>query len=175
VSAVDKTRVKLGLPPLSQVGVVVRNMDKAVEYYSSTLGLGPFTVYEFVPDQCWLREKPVKVKLILGKAMLGDIELELVQPLEGKTIHQEFLDSRGEGLHHLAFNCRDYDKVFNRFVKAGIKPLFRAESYVETYKGHLKACYFDTDMNGGILVELLWKSWLANGGQTRLLRPPKSS
>ena len=36
----------------------------------------------------------------------------------------------------------------------------RAESYVAAYKGHLKACYFDTRRIGGIIFEIMWKSWL---------------
>ena len=37
----SQSKVKLG--KLSHIGIVVRDIDKAVEYYSSVLGLGPFT------------------------------------------------------------------------------------------------------------------------------------
>jgi methylmalonyl-CoA/ethylmalonyl-CoA epimerase len=148
------------LPPVSQIGVVVKDMDKAVEYYSSVFGIGPFTVYEFTPDKHWFMEKPSYLKLLMGKAMLGKIELELIRPLEGRSLHQDFLDVHGEGLQHLGFNVKDYDEIFSRFLKAGFQPLMRAESYVATYKGDLKACYFDTRRTGGIIFEIIWKSWL---------------
>jgi len=96
----------------------------------------------------------------MGKAMWGNLELELIQPLEGQAIHTEFLQSRGEGMHHLGFNVANYDEICERFLQAGFKPLLRAESYVETYKGQLKACYFDTEKIGGIYFEIIWKSWL---------------
>jgi hypothetical protein len=35
----------------------------------------------------------------------------------------------------------------------------RAETYVETYKGHLRACYFDTRSLCGTLFEIRWVSW----------------
>jgi methylmalonyl-CoA/ethylmalonyl-CoA epimerase len=96
----------------------------------------------------------------MGKAMWSGIELELIQPLEGGSDHKDFLETRGEGLHHLGFSVPNYDEVFAGFLSLGFKPLMRAESYVETYKGHLKACSFDTRKIGGILFEIFWKSWL---------------
>lgn len=159
----NELREELKLPPISQVAAVVREMDKAVEYYARVFGIGPFTVYEFVPERHWFMEEPSYLKLRMGKAMWGDIEFELIQPLEGRSIHQEFLETYGEGLHHLGFNVPNYEEMFSRFIKAGFKPLMRCDTYVETYKGHLKACYFDTRAVGGIIFEIIWKSWLMEG------------
>jgi 4-hydroxyphenylpyruvate dioxygenase-like putative hemolysin len=150
----------LNLPPFSQIGVVVREMEKAVSYFSSVFSIGPFTVYEWAPDRHWVMEEPSYLKLRMGKAMWGDIELELIQPLEGKSLHRDFLETCGEGLHHLGFHIYNYDEVFEGFLREGFKPLMRAESYIETYKGYLKACYFDTRQTGGVLFEIIWKSWL---------------
>ena len=61
-------------------------MKKAVDYYTSVFDLERFTVYEFAPDKHWYMEEPSPIKLQLGNAMLGTIELELIQPLEGKRI-----------------------------------------------------------------------------------------
>ena len=44
-------------------------------------GLGPLTVYDSTPDKYWFKGKPSHMRLHQGKAMLGGIELELVQPL----------------------------------------------------------------------------------------------
>jgi methylmalonyl-CoA/ethylmalonyl-CoA epimerase len=156
----DKLKVKLGLPPVNQIGVVVKDMNKAIEYYSSLFGIGTFTVYEFVPEKHWFMEEASYLKILMGKAQWGDIEWELLQPIEGKSLHKEFLETNGEGLHHLGFNIRNYDEMFDKFLEAGFKPVMRAESYVETYKGFLKACYFDTRRVGGVLFEIIWKSWL---------------
>jgi len=40
----QEPRVKL--PPVSQIGIVVRDMDKAIEYYSSAFGWGPFNALD---------------------------------------------------------------------------------------------------------------------------------
>ncbi len=50
--------------------------------------------------------------------------------------------------------------MFNKLKGAGFKPLVRVESYVEIYKGYVRACCFDTHRIGGIIFEIIWKSWL---------------
>ena len=152
----DKLRTKLDLPPVNQIGVVVRDMDKAIEYYSSIFGIGPFSVvYELVPEKHWYMEEPSHLKLLVGKSMWGNVELELVQPVEGKSVHKDFLETHGEGLQHLGFDVSDYDEMFDRFIKAGFVPLLRVDTYVAAYKVHLKACYFDTRKVGGVIFEII--------------------
>jgi methylmalonyl-CoA/ethylmalonyl-CoA epimerase len=156
----EKIRAELSLSPPDHIGVVVRDMDKATEYYSSIFGLGPFTVYELAPEKQWYREKPSSFKLRMGKAMWGNIELELLQPLEGESPHKDFLDTRGEGMQHLGFPVSNYEETFDRFLKAGFTPLARIETYLETYGGNLKACYFENQRVSGIIFEIIWRSWV---------------
>jgi hypothetical protein len=153
-------QVKLDLPPIHQVGLLTRDMDKIVETYTSLLGLGPFQVYEFVPDKHWYKEEPTHFRAVYGKAMLGDIELCFMQPLEGKGLHMDYLEKKGEGLFNLGFHVSNYDETFDRFVKSGFKPVARAESFVQSYNGHLKGCYFDTEEACGMIFEIMWKSWV---------------
>jgi methylmalonyl-CoA/ethylmalonyl-CoA epimerase len=160
MGSMDELRKKLELPPPYQIGVVVADMDKAVDYYSSLFGIGPFTVYEFRPEKHWYKEKASPLRLILGKAMWGNIELELLQHVEGKALHKEFLETHGEGLQHLGFLVPNYEETFDKLVKAGFAPLMRAETYVETYGGNYKGCYFDTRRVGGVIFEIAWKSWV---------------
>lgn len=160
MNGTEELKAKLELPPVSHIGVVVRDMDKAVKYYSSMFGIKPFTVYEFIPEKHWFMEEPSPLKLLMGKAMWGDIELELLQPLEGRSLHKDFLETHGEGLQHLGFHVPNYDEMFDKFREAGFRPLMRCDTYVETYKGHLKACYFDTRSAGGIIFEIYRRSWL---------------
>ena len=155
-----KLQSKLELPPASQVGVVVRDMKKAVLYYESIFGIGPFKVYEFIPENHWFMEEPSPLKLKMGKAVFGKIELELIQHLEGKSLHKDFLEVHGEGIQHLGFDVSNYDELFDRFIKEGFKPLMRAETYYDAYDGYLKACYFDTADVGGIIFEILQRSWI---------------
>ncbi|MCZ7665194.1 MAG: VOC family protein [Thermoleophilia bacterium] len=148
------------LPRISQVGVVVRDVRRAAEYYSFMFGLGPFTIYDFTPDKQWYKEQPSHLTMRQGKTMWGDIELELMQPLEGESLFQDYLDEVGEGIQHLGFNVRSFDEAASAMRTAGFEPVMRAESYVETYQGIVKAAVFDTRRVGGMLFEVIWKSWL---------------
>ena len=141
-------RAKLGLPPISQIGIVVRDMTRAVAFYEST------------PDKYWFKGTPSHMRLRQGKAMLGGIELELVQPLEGESPFHEFAATQGEGLHHIAFNTEDFDGMVRKFQEAGFQSLLLAEAYVPTYQGTVRACHFDTRAVGGVIFEVVWKSWL---------------
>lgn len=159
---IDGVRTEFGLPPISQIGVVVRDMDKAVQHYFSIFGIGPFNVYELVPEKHWYKERPSYLRIRQGKASWGEIEFELMQPLAGESVFRDFLESHGDGVHHLGFNVPNYDEMLSRFKEAGFRPLMRVETYVETYEGHLRACCFDTNRLGGIFFEIIWKSWLMN-------------
>ena len=100
----------------------------------------------------------------MGKTMWGKLEWELLQPLEGRSIHQDFLDAHGEGLHHLGFMVHDYEEAMEKMAGAGCIPLMRAESRMEMYGGVLKACYFDTGSVGGVICEIIWRSWQTKKG-----------
>ena len=165
MSDLSTLRKKIGLPAISQVGVVVADVEKAAEFYAGNFGIGPFTIYEFAPDKHWYREKPSPLRLKMAKAMWGPVECELIQPLEGRSLHREFLETHGEGLQHLGYNVSNYEEVFKNMVAAGFEPLMRAESYVEQYAGHLKACYFDTRKVGGVIFEVIWRSWQSECNQ----------
>jgi catechol 2,3-dioxygenase-like lactoylglutathione lyase family enzyme len=151
----DSKNQKLQLPALSQVGVVVKDVEKAVEFYSKTFGIGPFTTTIFEPEKHWVNGKPYPVKLKIAFAPMGPVTLELIEPLS-ESPHKEFLDSRGEGLQHLGFYIDNYDEWMSYLRQQGIGILYNAECDVEGM-GHIRAAYMDTQTGkpGNILIELL--------------------
>lgn len=93
------------LSQVLQVCVVTRDIDKALEEYTHRLGIGPWRVYTFEPphlSQTKLRGKDTHYTMRLALAWVGNTMWELVQPLEGASIYKEFLDTHGEGIHHVA-------------------------------------------------------------------------
>jgi methylmalonyl-CoA epimerase len=141
-------------PPVSQVGVVVRNLDKAMEYYKETFGIGPFMVFDFVPEKHLVRGKPLPVKLRIGVAQMGPVGLELIEPVEGDAPHKRFLEEKGEGLHHLGYYVDNYDQWMDYLEQQGIGILMEAETTIEGM-GHARAAYMETDKVGGILFEFI--------------------
>jgi methylmalonyl-CoA/ethylmalonyl-CoA epimerase len=125
----------------NHIGVVVRDVDKAVESYQS---LG---IVDKATDRVTMEGK--KAKLVGRFIHIGSLLIELWQPVRGKTVQQEFLDSRGEGVNHIAFHVDDLDREKERMAEKGIPVVFS----VRDEEGYM--AYFDTRKVGNILIELI--------------------
>jgi len=143
----------LRLPPIYQLGHVVADIDKTCDFYTSTFGTGPFNIIEEVDmEGALLRGKPISTKIKVAFAKSNDVELEFIQPLEGKNLYTEFLKTRGDGIHHLAFMVDDMNKWKKHFADKGFEPIFQHDMVV------MEFAYFDTSIPGGLMLELLrWK------------------
>lgn len=145
----------LRFPRIGQVGVVVRDIEKTIEYYSSMFGIGPFDIYDFEPQRAWLHGKEVEsFKLKIGMANLGEMKLELIQVIEGVLPHRDFLITHGEGLQHLGFYVDNYDEWKSYAQEKGIEILCEAEVEDEV-RGKRRAFYMDSSEIGGVLFELI--------------------
>ncbi len=113
---------------ITQVGIVVRNLDAALEQYSASLGVGPWRVYTYAPPKLTgmrIRgvETPFSMKLAL--AWTQDMMWELIQPLDGPSIYWEFLRDHGEGIHHIMvdYGGRSLAECTAEFAARGWAPL----------------------------------------------------
>lgn len=100
-----------GLPQLFHVGWVVRDCDAAQAALAARLGAGPFTGAGSTAsfENTLVHGKPLPFALKIAFGALGGILIELLEPLDGNSPHAEFLASRGEGLHHMAYLVPDFD------------------------------------------------------------------
>jgi len=143
----------LDLPEVSQIGTIVKDMDRAVEYYEKVIGLGPFIRsdrdIEIIFDPVFYRGKKVDSKWLMAFASLGAVELELIQPLSGPTIYHEFLERGGEGIQHLGFDVPDMDARIQRYKAMGIEVIQEGRTPVGGF------AYLDTAKTGGMILELI--------------------
>ena len=144
----QESRVKLPAP--SHLGIVVKDMDQAMEYYSSTFGWGPFQVQELDMKMIplLLRGKPGSGRFKAATAWVGSMVIELFQVLEGETPYTDFLRGKGEGIHHLGFQIDDFDGALAALTQEGIEPIFQGRF------GEQAFAYFSTDKIGGVVFEL---------------------
>ena len=140
------------------VAVVVRDMDKAIEYYQP-LGIGPFPPVigplGLALTGKTVRGKPVDYNMDLRYAQggVGGLAFEVIQPIEGESVYQEFLERKGEGVHHLAFTVDDLDKETAKMDEKGFEVIQTGET------PRARFCYFNTDTVGGVVTELIqWAS-----------------
>lgn len=133
--------------------LVVKDMEKAIKYFEA-LGVGPFPTFLGGEGMSFtgktVRGKPVDydMDLRLARSELGGLEVELIQPLKGESIYKEFLEEKGEGLHHLAFVVEDVDAEITDLEKKGFKVLQTGAM------PNTKWAYLDTDEPGGMVIEL---------------------
>jgi methylmalonyl-CoA/ethylmalonyl-CoA epimerase len=99
-----------------QIGVVVADVDQSVRYLSEIFGIGPFRVIDWPPEdrkdiQKFYHSEPGNFTARMAFAELGPVELELIQPVSGKSIWADFLREKGGGIHHIRFNVDELTPV----------------------------------------------------------------
>lgn len=95
-------------------------------------------------------DRIVNTKIKTAFAKSGEVQIELIQPLDGDNPYTEFLARRGEGIHHLGFKVDDIDQAKAELGKKGMEPFFSGDLVV------MKFAYYDTTEFGGPALELLW-------------------
>lgn len=135
---------------IDHIGLIVRDFDKAVEYYQS-LGMGPLKSTSPTTKEKRVRGKPADdVKNKVGLAQLGGVWVEIIQPLEGESVHTEFLKSKGEGINHVAYRVADLDKEVSNLVQRGFKVVYSGK-----FINGGGWAYFDMSEIGGIFLEIV--------------------
>lgn len=136
---------------VSQIAIVVRDVKASVKRYWEELGVGPWNIWDLdhrSMSEMTLRGKPGSYSFRVAMTTIGDVAIELVQPLEGHSIFKEFLDRKGEGLHHLKYKMEDTDSTLHEFTKKGGRVLQSARI------GDSSFYYLDTESKLGFVLEL---------------------
>ena len=103
---------------ITQIAVVVADMESALRSYTENLGWGPWSVFEYKPPllhDTRVKGEPVEYRMIGAEASVDGLGFELIQPVSGPSIYQEFLDSHGEGVQHIA--CMKHSEQDSSLVK----------------------------------------------------------
>ena len=88
-------RETLDLPEVSQIGIVVRDLEKAVDYYQNLCGLGPFVQPEITFIEKFYDDIPTDFEMNMAFCSLGPVEMELIQPVTPPTVYHDFIEKRG--------------------------------------------------------------------------------
>jgi methylmalonyl-CoA/ethylmalonyl-CoA epimerase len=134
-----------------QVALVVRDLEATMRTYVERYGIGPWHVYEFNPDTVQnMREngEPVARSWRLALARVGEVQWELIQPLDGESIYARHLAEHGESVHHLGVAVPSYEAALAREGEHGRQPLLAGE-----YNG-IEFAYLATDGDLGVVTEV---------------------
>ena len=143
---------------LHHLGIPVRNLDKSIDDYKS-LGVASFQT-EFQIDSSKAAEylvygktpdPVVKTRGIMGQ--MGPVGVELLQPVQGDTVHKELLDSTGEGVGHIAYTVDDLEAEVAKLVEKGFPVILSIKPPGQTSRS---AVYIDTRSKfSNLIIELM--------------------
>jgi len=97
------------LNSVDHIGIVVKDMDAAVESWSTLFGLGPWANWEF----------PGSVKGTMAR--LDGVGIQFIEPLTETAYHADFLRTTGGGVHHFCVLVDDVDAATKEAEAAGGK------------------------------------------------------
>ncbi len=125
---------------IDHLGIAVRSIDRALEFYRDQLGLSVS-----------LRETVAHEKVNVAMLPLGEPRIELLEPVEADSVIGKFIEKRGEGLHHVAIRVPDLSASVERLRGAGAKLLNEPRAGAG---GHLYV-FVHPSSTGGVLIELI--------------------
>jgi methylmalonyl-CoA epimerase len=95
---------------IDHIAIAVKDIEQASRFFTDVLGLEIQGIEE-VPEQ------KTKVAFIA----IGDVRLELVQPLSEDSPVQKFIDKRGQGIHHLALRTDSIEEALKTMTDKGVR------------------------------------------------------
>ena len=128
-----------GVRKLDHIGIVVRDLEATAAAWEQILGLAMEEVEEY---QGILR---------IGFLPLGEMDVELIQPITEEGLNADFLRERGEGVHHVAFAVTDLEAAVAQALERGAKLLLAPTVGA---RGR-RIAFLEGEGLGGTIVELV--------------------
>ena len=125
---------------LDHVGIAVSNMEESLKLYIDLLGM-QFNGTETVDEQ------KVKVAFL----PVGDTEVELLESTDAEGPVAKFIESRGQGIQHLAFKVDDIEEALEICKEKGIRLIDEKPRYGA---GGAKIAFLHPKSTNGVLIEL---------------------
>ena len=133
----------MNLSHIEHIGIAVKNLEDAIKYYEEVLGLSCYAIEE-VKDQ--------KVKTAFFK--IGETKIELLETTEPDGPIGNFIEKRGEGIHHIAFATNNLDEALKKLKDKDVKLI--DESARKGAEG-LNIAFIHPKSTFGVLTELCEK------------------
>ena len=135
-----------------QLGIVVPDIHKGMAFFKDKIGVPEFLFIE-KPElqyETYL-DKPAPLRLHLAFGWAGEMQFELIQPIEGVSTYSKFLEHNPQGgLHHYGIEVPNYAQGVKEMETAGFR-LVQGGRHNET-----RFAYFDTSNVIGALTELVY-------------------
>lgn len=142
----------LGSQTVAQIAMVVNNIETAIQRWSALLGMPAPEIILTQPGaevNTTYRGQPTHAQAKLAFFNLGQVQLELIEPVGENSAWKEGLDKNGDSAHHIAFWVEGMQRSVDFLKSQGIPMIQRGDM------GEGQYAYFDAQESVGIMIELL--------------------
>lgn len=136
--------------PIDQIGIIVDDIDQALQSWMGNLGIGPWTLFRGAGVSGHCRGEPTDVTFDVAMGYQGQVQIELMQI----TNHAPSPYRGGDGklllgMHHIAWVVEDLDAAMATASDGGMKLVFRAGN------PGTEVAYFEMDEQPGMMFEFI--------------------
>ncbi len=107
-----------------QIGIVVADAEATAEHYRTLLGIDGWQI-DMVDEEAGIKafdgqgqQRELRAKVV--STFCGDVEIELIEPLDTTSPLAEFLKTRGPGVHHVMLSRGEYTKERDSLIGKGL-------------------------------------------------------
>lgn len=125
---------------IEHIGIAVKDLDEAEKRYSVLLGAQPYK-----------RELVESEGVLTSFLMAGINKIELLQGVKEGNAISSFIEKRGEGMHHIAFDVADIHAEMERLRNEGYRLL---NEQPKDGADNKLICFVHPKEANGVLVEL---------------------
>lgn len=144
----------ISLPGIDQVAFVVDDLEEAMDELIRLFGVEPWEVLEPAPptlSETTYYGESVEFAFKHALADVGDVMIDLSEPLWGPSVYRDHLESQGPGPHHIAYFSWDEEETYE--VVADLKDAGVEVAQSGVFAG-TEFWYFDTrEQLNGLMFE----------------------
>ncbi|MEO6949232.1 MAG: methylmalonyl-CoA epimerase [Ginsengibacter sp.] len=126
---------------IEHIGIAVEKLSASIPLFEKLLG-----------SPCYKTEVVESEKVNTGFFKTGDSKIELIEAYAPGSPIEKFIEKRGEGLHHLAFEVEDIESEIVRLKNEGFSFINEAPKEGADNK---MVCFLHPKQTNGILIELV--------------------
>ena len=129
------------LEKLDHIGIAVKDLDQAMKLYREAFRIEPDLVYESSYTEAKIAFFPI-----------GDVRIELIQPVNPESVVGRFLEKKGEGIHHVSYRVKDVDGSLAELEMKGVQLIDKKSRKVRENE---RVAFLHPKSTNGVLVELI--------------------
>ena len=125
---------------VEHIGIAVKNLSTSIPLFEKLLS-----------TPCYKQEQVESEKVNTAFFKVGESKIELLESMEPTGVIARFLEKKGEGIHHIAFDVKDIAVEMDRLKKEGFELL---NEQPKPGADNKLVCFLHPKNTRGVLIEL---------------------